>query len=837
MKKHYSSSLHPRLLAGGALLFVFSAAAGAVAAPAASKEGAAFFTSQVQPILQAKCIVCHSGAKPQGGLDLTSREALLKGGAAGPAAIPGNTAGSLLVKAVRFQGPKMPPQGMLPKEQIEIIEKWVAVGLPWAGEIEAPRQHLAPAVNAESRKFWAYQPVRRPAAPPVKSKWWPLNPIDSFILAKLEKQGLRPSGTASREALIRRVTYDLTGLPPSPEEVQRFLHDGSPQAWERLVDRLLASPQYGEKWGRHWLDLVRYAESDSYERDAPKPHVWRYRDYVIDSFNSDKPYDQFIREQLAGDEMPDRTPEKMVATGYYRLGIWDDEPADPKQALYDDLDDIARTTSEVFLGVTLGCARCHDHKLDPLPQRDYYRFLSFFNGIRRYGVRSPESVAEASLRSIATSEEEQRFAAESAEHRKKLDETSAGIDQIEAKVQGDLTPVEREEWRNENARLDILKPRAGKLLTIAEFDRYRQLLQERRALRAAPPRGVATALVVTEEKDGPRPTHVLGRGSAHAEGDLVQPGFPSVLGFPDPALKPSPQPGSSGRRSALADWVASPANPLTARVMANRIWQHHFGRGLVKSSNDFGFAGDRPTHPELLDWLASELTGGGWRLKRLHRLILTSNAYKMSSKPNAAALEKDPVNDLYWRFPVRRLTAEEVRDSILAVNGSLNLKMGGPSIYQDLPEEVLAGQSRPGENWGKSSPAEQRRRSIYIHVKRSLSVPIIAAFDGADTDFTCPVRFSTTQPTQALGMLNSQWVNDQARVMATHLKQQAGDVRARQVESALWRVLQRKPQPREVERGAALIESLVKDHGMSEENALAYFCVLALNLNEFFYLD
>ncbi|MCC2672577.1 MAG: Planctomycete cytochrome [Armatimonadetes bacterium] len=841
----------------GMAAFGASAAPGAKNKPAANRPAASpvltaeakdrLFLDEVQPILKEKCFGCHAGEKPQGDLRLTSRAALLKGGAGGPAISLQKPAESLLMTAVHFQGRRMPPQGKLPPKQLAVLNRWAQTGFSWPGgehaDLEAKGHSGPPQVTPETMKFWAFQPVRRPQLPKVKNAAWARSPIDAFILARLEKEGLQPAPAAPRAALIRRAYYDLIGLPPSAEDVEAFVKDQSPNAWEKVIDRLLASPQYGEKWGRHWLDLVRYAESNSYERDGTKPHVWRYRDYVIDAFNRDKPYDQFMTEQLAGDELPERTSERLIATGYYRLGIWDDEPVDPEQALYDDLDDIVSTTGQVFLGMTIGCARCHDHKIDPMPQKDYYRFLSFFGGVKRYGIRSDESVQEASLRPIAPEAEIVKQREAVAAHQGRMRENQRQIDGVERRVLPDLSPVEREEWRNENARPDILRKRIPALLTQADFDGYRNLLQERGRLRRFRPSALDSALCVTEVGAKPRDMFILLRGNPHAKGDPVTPGFLSVLAPPEPDLAPVPYGDTSGRRLALAKWLASKQNPLTARVMVNRVWQYHFGRGIVRSTSNFGFQGDRPTHPELLDWLADTFAGSadqsglGWKLKPLHRLMLLSNTYKMSSAGNTQALAKDPENELLWRYGMRRLQAEEIRDSILAVNGSLNSKMGGPSFYPDIPAEVLAGQSRPGENWGKSSLQEQARRSVYIHVKRSLTVPIIAGFDGPETDFSCSARFATTQPTQALGMLNSQWINDQAKVFAAFLKQKAGDKTDERVRLCLRRTLQRAPSEAEVARGVKLIGTLEKDEKLSPDDALASYCLVALNLNEFIYLD
>ena len=718
-----------------------------------------FFRQQVRPILRANCLKCHGGEpKIKGGLRLTSRANVLKGGDTSPAVTLDDPAASLLVEAIRYDGLEMPPKGKLPEEQIDVLTRWVEMGLPWtpgdspADELEEEKS--IPRVNDKTKSFWSFQPLRRPQPPLVQPSSWGNNEIDAFILARLQKAGLEPSPPAGKTALLRRAYYDLTGLPPSPPEVEAFVADDSPRAFQKVIDRLLASPHYGEKWARHWLDLVRYAETTSYERDSAKPFVWRYRDYVIQSLNDDMPYDQFVREQLAGDELGKITAERVIATYYYRLGTYQDDPVDPVEELYEDLDDIIRTTSEVFLGMTLGCARCHDHKLDPIPQRDYYRFLAFFHGINRYGTYDPKTVGHCLLPKIP--------------------------------------PAEKHE-------------------------------QE---------------LCINEIGPKPRETFVLIRGNAHAHGEKVEPGFLSVLDVPDPAIPDAAEDAiTSGRRRVLAEWIASADNPLTARVMVNRLWQYHFGRGIVPSPNNFGLKGMPPTHPELLDWLAAEFLQGGWRLKRMHKLMMLSAAYQMSSRANQAALAKDPENNWFWRYDMRRLTAEEVRDSILATGGSLNRQMFGPSIYPLIPAEVKAGQSKPGDGWGESSPEQRARRSVYVHTKRSLILPIIAAFDGADPDATCPVRFATTQPTQALGMFNGAFLNRQAKVLAGYLRTHAPGQPRGQIALALSRALQRTPTTSEIQRGVELLESLRHKDQLDAEQALDYYCLVVLNLNEFIYLD
>ena len=605
------------------------------------------------------------------------------------------------------------------------------------------------------RSHWAFQAIRK-QVPPVHLAADPSdassNPIDAFIAQRLRDKGLPIPKAASRRALIRRVTYDLTGLPPTPEQVEAFVHDASPQAWEHLIDRLLESPHYGEKWGRHWLDLVRFAETNSYETDEAKPHAWRYRDYVIRAFNADKPYDRFIREQLAGDELPDGGADGLIATGYYRLGIWDNDPADRELALYDQLDDLVATTGQVFLGLTVDCARCHDHKIDPISQRDYYALLSFFRNIHPY--------------------------------------------------------------RNGGATDEVPLPGEKQ----------------------------AKALAVTEPGTVAPVTHLLRRGNPASPGETVEPGFLSVLGSSSPVIAPPASGRSSGRRRALADWIAAPDNPLTARVIVNRVFQHHFGRGLVRTPSDFGIQGTAPTHPELLDWLAGQFVQDGWSLKRLHRLILTSQSYQASATPTAEALKADPANDLFSRFEMRRLTAEEIRDSVLWVGGLGNPRMYGPGMYVALPKEVLASQSVPGKGWGDSPKVEQARRSIYIHVKRSLLSPVLLSFDLAETDRSTPVRFATTQPTQALGMLNGAFFNEQARILADRIRAEVGSepreqVRREQVRRVLHRVTSRPPSDREISQGVALLQSLTSEEGLGATAALDAFCLLAFNLNEFLYLE
>jgi mono/diheme cytochrome c family protein len=801
------------------------------------------YQQKVLPLLKQHCYKCHGDGKAKGGLDLTNRKAILQGGDLGPAVNLEKIDESNLLLAIHYRdGLEMPPSGKLPDQDIAIIERWVRAGVPFpeeTGEVK-PRpkgkeKEQAGKVTPEARNHWAYQPVRPVPPPEVQNRQWVRNPIDAFILAKLESKGLTPAAPADRVALIRRVYYDLIGLPPTPEEVDAFVQDQRPDAYEQLIERLLASPHYGERWARHWLDLVRYAESNGYERDGHKPFPWRYRDYVIRSFNQDKGYDQFIREQLAGDEMP-FDADAIIATGYYRLGLWDDEPADYKQSLADEFDDIVTTTSQVFLAMTLNCARCHDHKIDPIPQTDYYRFLAFFADIERYSktrdVRSPFNLTDITPLPLQ------------AKYRQELDQRHAKIKELvgQMRVIEDAAikkmPAKDQRATEGPEREKVLEAKLKDFLTVDEAQRYGQLKSEADRLKKLPEPPRELALSVNQCMVNPPPTHVHIRGNPHALGAKVTPGFPAVLGFADPVIPPpGPQAKSSGRRTVLANWIASPQNPLTARVMVNRIWQHHFGRGLVASSSDFGKYGTTPTHPELLDWLADQFVREGWKLKAMHRLIMTSNTYRMSSRANAEALKVDPENTHYWRFNMRRLSAEEIRDSMLAVSGLLNKKMYGPSVFPKLPREVLATASNPNAAWGHSPPDEANRRSIYVFVKRSLQVPLLATHDQADTDSSCPVRYTTTVPTQALGMLNGEFTREQAQALARRLTREVPNDLTGQVRLAIRLTAGRLPTEAEVRDDLALIADLRQRFGASPQVALEQYCLMMLNTNEFVYLD
>jgi hypothetical protein len=641
-------------------------------------------------------------------------------------------------------------------------------------------------IKPADRQHWSYLPVKKPAVPKVKYAAWVRNPIDAFVLDRLERKGWKPAAAAEPRAWLRRVYLDVTGLPPTLAEQDAFLKNPTPEAMDIAVTNLLGRPTYGERWARHWLDVVRYAETAGYERDAVKPSVWRYRDYVIRAFNEDKSYDRFLLEQLAGDELPDMNADTLIGVGFTRLGPWDDEPADPKEDRFDQLDDVVNATSLVFMGMTLGCARCHDHKFEALTMLDYYRMVAVFNPL----VRPQNGRTELDL-PIGTRAEIERQAVRDR--------------QIEA-------------LRKETPKGKPVAPEIELKIT---------------ALRKATP-DLRRGYFLHESSPAPPETHLLVRGKATRPGPKVAPGMPAVLLAEQPVF-PLPGKQTSLRRLTLAKWLTSPEHPLTARVMVNRVWHYHFGEGLVRTPNDFGVMGQPPTHPELLDWLALKFIEEGWSIKKLHQLILCSNTYRMSKRWNPEYANKDPENRLLWRFPYKRLEVEAIRDSALAVSGQLNPKMYGPSMYPEVPKAALEGNSDPDKIWKPFDEKESSRRTVYAFIKRSFVVPMLETLDLCDTTRPNDKRLTTTVAPQALALFNGAFINRQAKHFANRLRKEGGDDPDRQIERAFRLALCRPPS--EAER-TVLRDFLTQSRDREEAGIkLEQMCRVIFNLNEFAYAD
>jgi hypothetical protein len=710
----------------------------------------------------------------KGGLRLDSPAALLRGGDSGPVLIPGRSGESLLIQALRHEeGLAMPPRRpRLPDSTVADVARWVDLGAP------DPREEPSGGPSEDPRRHWAFQPVRKPTPPPVRSASWLLGPVDAFLRAKLEARGWAPTPPAPRADWLRRVTFDLTGLPPSPEEIEAFLDDQAPDAAERVVDRLLASPHYGERWGQRWLDLVRFAESEGYEYDRHLPDAWRYRDYVVGSLNADKPFDRFLVEQVAGDEIAPDDPVCRTAAIFHRLGPVRRNAGDADIALSRNevLTERTDIIGSAFLGLTIGCARCHNHKLEPISQKDYYRLQAY----------------------VAATEEDDVSLAPDEALRAWQKETKALKDEIEHLRM------------RANAATGDAKARLGERIEALED-------------RLPPP--PATIPSIRNDFDHRTTIHVLRRG---VWGDKGEPVGPRPLGIlaPDDLLElPPDQPDP---RTRLAHWLADPVHPLTARVIVNRLWQGHFGAGLVRTASDFGTNGDRPSHPELLDWLAATLIEGGWRLKPIHRLMVLSATYGQASRSDGSAEpgRSDPENRLLRHFPRRRLEAEEIRDAMLAVSGRLNPKVGGPSVMVRVDPELVKLLYKPSQ-W-KITPraAEHDRRSIYLVTKRNLRLPFFEAFDAPTTLASCPRRESSTHAPQALELLNGRLSNELAEAFAHRLERETGGEPGRLVERAFALALGRPPTAGE--RSLSLV--------FLREQPTREFALAVFNLNGFLYV-
>jgi hypothetical protein len=757
-----------------------------------------------------------------------------------------------------------------------------------------------PALSQSSKrktKSWAFQTPVRPAIPDVQNKQWVRNPIDAFILAKLEERKLPPSPEATPEQLIRRLTFDLTGLPPTPEEIQAFVNDKSPDAYEKLVDRLLASPRYGERMALHWLDLVRYAESDGFNADDFRPNAWRYRDYVINAFNSDKPYDRFIQEQIAGDEMFPDDPQALIATGFNRHFPDEYNARNIDQRLQEILDDMTDVTGQVFLGLTVGCAKCHDHKYDPILQKDFYTLQSFYVGFSPRDdipLATPKQIKDYETRLAEwekqTASIREKIAVIEAPFLKKLERGAVEkfLDHFQKYYYmpaEQRTPLQQQlaDMVAKQVYIDQAKIAANiKGDTKKEWDSLQDELKKFAKLKPAP---LPVATGITDIGPQAPPTHLLQRGNFRNPGEEVHPAFLTILDEGKITIPPaSPDAKTTGRRTILAQWLTSPDNPLTARVMVNRLWHHHFGRGIVGTPSDFGFQGEQPTHPELLDWLATEfispsplagegrgegapsspspLAGEGrgegakkpWSLKTMHRLMVTSTAYRQSAIAQGQGQKLDSANELFWRQNRKRLEGESLRDAMLLVSGKLNPKMGGPSIAPTLPKELIA--PRGGWNVTKDK-TEHYRPSIYVFVKRNLRFPLFKTFDAPDAVETCSARHVSTNAPQALALLNGEFTLEMSQSFAAKALKQTTGQPSDVVDYVFRHALGRAPDAREQEMGLTFLQrqgeiiqtklskkqklalpaEMPKGVDQAHAAAVVELCHVMFNLNEFIYVD
>ncbi len=804
-----------RALIGFTCLNLFCAIAVAQENPL---DNATIFDRLLRPVIQKSCAPCHGGPTLSGGLDLSSWNSVLAGGKHGPAIIPGDAKHSLLIQYVKGEvTPKMPIGGSLDPTVIENLASAVA------------GMKALPATTSKKNPYldWLLRKPANPSVPSIQNVGWVKNPIDAFILAKLEAKQLHPAPESSKRALLRRVYFDLTGLPPTPDEIHAFESDPDPAAYEKIVDKLLASPRYGERWGRHWLDLARFAESDGFAIDGERPNAWRYRDYVIQSFNQDKHYDEFVKEQIAGDEMQggDRS-ERLVALGFLRMGTWEADANFKTQLRQDVLNELTGTVGQVFLGYTVGCARCHDHKYDPIPQRDFYRLQAFFAPMRVENRDAPfrESEHPKLMRTNLRRFEDQS------------DEANEGLKKLEAQLKQKYVALGKSgEEGKKSDFIKSLKDTKDPSFTSAERKEWHEAQNQARELTESVARYRAFAYSVSDVVPPQVPTlaetFVLAGGELANKGEKVEPGFlQAVAGNGDAAKIPFAG-GSSGRRTALADWIASPENPLTARVIVNRLWQHHFGQGIVATPSDFGLNGERPSHPELLDWLASQLVMKQWSLKSMHRLMLTSNAYRQSTEnPDREKFATaDPNNQLLWRMNWLRLEGEALRDSVLAVSGHLQTADGGPGVFVNVPSDVADGFEF--FKWFPSDEKEQARRTIYTFQRRSVMNPMVEVFDGANMSEVCSRRSNTVVPTQAFTLLNGEFVNSEARRFADRVIELAGPDFTKDVNQAFTLALGRQPSPAERDKATQLLASSPR------RDALTRLGVVLFNLNEFLYLE
>ncbi len=755
----------------------------AVQAMAQQPSGEAFYEQTIRPILRTNCFACHSDKTLSSGLSVESKESLLRGGNRGPVLDSANPAESLLLKAIQQSGDvKMPPGRKMADDKIAAIQKWIAEGAPM------PEAYLK--AKRPGADHWAYQPVKRTDPPAVTTTGWARNPIDQFVLAKLEAASLAPSPEAEKTTLLRRVSLDLTGLPPTPEEIQAFLKDKRPDAYEQTVDRLLASPHYGERWGRHWLDIARYADTDGYTIDAPRD-IWPYRDWVIKALNADMPFNEFVIDQLAGDLLANPTSDQLIATGFHRNTTSNYEGGiDFEQYRVEAVVDRVSTTGAAFMGLTLGCARCHDHKYDPISQREFYQLFAFFNDIDEIDKEAERKYFNRPFLELGTDEEKAKY-----------DEWSKRVMKLEDEIN---TYISRNGGAGDDPVLKEMRKQAS-------------------AVRREKPYLVRT--LVMRDKPEPRPAYI------HLGGDFLRKGVPVAPGTP--AVLPAMQaPGHRANRLDLARWLMDSSNPLTARVTVNRMWQRYFGRGIVDTENDFGSQGDKPTHPELLDWMASEFMARGWSQKAMHRVIVTSATYRQASVARPDAATKDPENKLLARQNRLRLDAEIIRDSALVASGLLNPKVGGQSVYPPIPAGANSV-TQVQREWTVSTGPERYRRGLYTFFQRSAGHPALMVFDAPDATAACTRRVRSNTPLQALTLLNDEAFTEFANAMPPRILKEPSD--EARVQSAYLMVLGRPSRPDETERVLKFVKARRDSAagGASDEKVWASVARALLNLDEF----
>lgn len=891
-----------------------------------------FFEKQVRPLLVERCYECHSAKEKNGGLLLDSREGVMTGGDSGAAVVPGKPKESRLVEAIKYSNPnlQMPPKGKLTEAEILVLEKWVELGVPDPRETPATTPTSLTGMSIEEgRRFWSLQPVSKIALPEVQSRRWVKSPIDLFVLAKLEAAGLKPAPRADKRTLIRRATQDLIGLPPTPQEVQAFLDDKSPNAFDQVVERLINSPHYGTRWGRHWLDVARYADSNGLDENLAFGNAWRYRDYVINAFNRDKPFDRFVMEQIAGDLIPDANQETRTATGFLAMGAKVLAEPDREKLLMDTIDEQIDSTSKAFLGMTWGCARCHDHKFDPIKQSDYYAIAAIFKSTQTFGDSNTGAIKHWYEHSFATQDEAAKL--------KTVDEAIAAKNSAAAKFRNEAIETLRTKARelaaeylaaaamfDPNASLveveKVANPRklhprilhycrlhleynadqpifakwhellatgnsseASKVieeyyralfaeaddawkaakqaddkvrkLADARLEEARQALEDKSGFLAIPPqpqfafdpatlqeyyRLMEEARVL--ESSAPDETAAMGvsegkiyvslpihiRGSHNNLGDPIEREFPQVLRIGSGnTVFPRVQSG----RLEFAQWLVNTQNPLTARVMVNRVWRWHFGRGIVGSTDNFGVLGERPTHPELLDWLARWFMESGWSIKSLHRLIMKSSVYQLASiHPQTADCElADPENQLLWQFRRQRLDAEQIRDSILYVCGQLDGEIGGKTVPLRNRQFVFNHTSVDHTKY------DSLRRAIYLPVIRNNLYTLFEQFDFPDPTMPTGSRNTTTVAPQALLLMNDELVVNAAQKMAEQLLQ-ASEATEKRINEAYQRTLSRPPNPSEQERAIQFIEHTFEQAKSDNSKTWTLFCQSLLMSSEFVYV-